>query len=221
MSPTAPLSPAPALADGTLRIVALGGLGEIGRNMAVFELNGKLLIVDCGVLFPEEHQPGVDLILPDFSYLEGRLDDVVGLVLTHGHEDHIGAVPYLLRLKEDIPLIGSQLTLALIEAKLQEHRIRPYTLTVSEGQIEQFGPFECEFVAVNHSIPDALAVFIRTEAGNVLHTGDFKMDQLPLDGRITDLRAFSRLGEEGVDLFLVDSTNADVPGFTAAEREIG
>ena len=221
MSPTAPLSPAPALADGTLRIVALGGLGEIGRNMAVFELNGKLLIVDCGVLFPEEHQPGVDLILPDFSYLEGRLDDVVGLVLTHGHEDHIGAVPYLLRLKEDIPLIGSQLTLALIEAKLQEHRIRPYTLTVSEGQIEQFGPFECEFVAVNHSIPDALAVFIRTEAGNVLHTGDFKMDQLPLDGRITDLRAFSRLGEEGVDLFLVDSTNAEVPGFTAAEREIG
>ncbi|WP_159802275.1 ribonuclease J [Arthrobacter zhaoguopingii] len=221
MSPTAPLVPAPPLADGTLRIVALGGLGEIGRNMAVFELKGKLLIVDCGVLFPEEHQPGVDLILPDFSYLEGRLDDVVGLVLTHGHEDHIGAVPYLLRLKEDIPLIGSQLTLALIEAKLQEHRIRPYTLTVSEGQIEQFGPFECEFVAVNHSIPDALAVFIRTEAGNVLHTGDFKMDQLPLDGRITDLRAFSRLGEEGVDLFLVDSTNADVPGFTAAEREIG
>jgi ribonuclease J len=221
MSPTAPLVPVPDVADGTLRIVALGGLGEIGRNMTVFELNGKLLIVDCGVLFPEEHQPGVDLILPDFSYLEGRLDDVVGLVLTHGHEDHIGAVPYLLRLKEDIPLIGSQLTLALIEAKLQEHRIRPYTLTVSEGQIEQFGPFECEFVAVNHSIPDALAVFLRTAAGNVLHTGDFKMDQLPLDGRITDLRAFSRLGEEGVDLFLVDSTNADVPGFTAAEREIG
>lgn len=211
----------PALPAGTLRIVPLGGLGEIGRNMAVFEINGKLLIVDCGVLFPEETQPGVDLILPDFSYIEDRLDDVVGLVLTHGHEDHIGAVPYLLRLKADIPLIGSQLTLAFIEAKLQEHRIKPYTLTVSEGQIEQFGPFECEFVAVNHSIPDALAVFIRTVAGNVLHTGDFKMDQLPLDGRITDLRAFSRLGEEGVDLFMVDSTNADVPGFTTAEREIG
>jgi ribonuclease J len=211
----------PKLAGGTLRIVPLGGLGEIGRNMAVFEIDGKLLIVDCGVLFPEEFQPGVDLILPDFSYIEDRLDDVVGLVLTHGHEDHIGAVPYLLRLKADIPLIGSQLTLALIEAKLQEHRIRPYTLTVSEGQIEQFGPFECEFVAVNHSIPDALAVFIRTEAGNVLHTGDFKMDQLPLDGRITDLRAFARLGEEGVDLFMADSTNADVPGFTTAEKEIG
>jgi ribonuclease J len=211
----------PALAEGTLRIVPLGGLGEIGRNMAVFEINGKLLIVDCGVLFPEETQPGVDLILPDFSYIEDRLDDVVGLVLTHGHEDHIGAVPYLLRLKNDIPLIGSQLTLALIEAKLQEHRIKPYTLTVAEGQVEQLGPFECEFVAVNHSIPDALAVFIRTAAGKVLHTGDFKMDQLPLDGRITDLRAFCRLGEEGVDLFMVDSTNADVPGFTTAEREIG
>ncbi|PVE17317.1 ribonuclease J [Arthrobacter sp. Bz4] len=217
---TALIAP-PELAPGVLRIVPLGGLGEIGRNMAVFELDGKLLIVDCGVLFPEENQPGVDLILPDFSYLEDRLDDVVGLVLTHGHEDHIGAVPYLLRHKKDIPLIGSQLTLALIEAKLQEHRITPYTLTVTEGQIEQFGPFECEFVAVNHSIPDALAVFIRTSAGNVLHTGDFKMDQLPLDGRITDLRAFARLGEEGVDLLMVDSTNADVPGFTTAEREIG
>ncbi|MFZ3417222.1 ribonuclease J [Arthrobacter sp. 3Tela_A] len=211
----------PRLKDGTLRIVPLGGLGEIGRNMAVFEIDGKLLIVDCGVLFPEETQPGVDLILPDFSYIEDRLDDVVGVVLTHGHEDHIGAVPYLLRLKKDIPLIGSQLTLALIEAKLQEHRIKPFTLTVKEGQVEQFGPFECEFVAVNHSIPDALAVFIRTRAGNVLHTGDFKMDQLPLDGRITDLRAFARLGEEGVDLYMADSTNADVPGFTSPEGAIG
>lgn len=192
------ISAPPALEEGTLRIVALGGLGEIGRNMAVFEIDGKLLIVDCGVLFPEETQPGVDLILPDFSYIEDRLDDVVGVVLTHGHEDHIGAVPYLLRLKADIPLIGSQLTLALIEAKLQEHRIKPFTLTVTEGQVEAFGPFECEFVAVNHSIPDALAVFIRTEAGNVLHTGDFKMDQLPLDGRITDLRAFARLDRKSV-----------------------
>ena len=211
----------PRLAEGTLRIVPLGGLGEIGRNMAVFEIDGKLLIVDCGVLFPEETQPGVDLILPDFSYIENRLDDIVAVVLTHGHEDHIGAVPYLLRLRSDIPLVGSQLTLALVEAKLQEHRIRPYTLTVTEGQVEQFGPFQCEFVAVNHSIPDALAVFLRTAGGTVLHTGDFKMDQLPLDGRITDLRHFAKLGEEGVDLFMSDSTNADVPGFTTAEKEIG
>jgi len=209
------------LAPGTLRVIPIGGLGEIGRNMTSYEIDGKILIVDCGVLFPEEHQPGVDLILPDFSPIRDRLDDVLGVVLTHGHEDHIGAVPYLLKLRQDIPLIGSTLTLALIEAKLKEHRIQPYTLTVAADQKEQFGPFDLEFIAVNHSIPDALAVAIKTKAGVVLHTGDFKMDQLPLDDRITDLRAFARLGEAGVDLFLPDSTNADVPGFTPNERDIG
>lgn len=214
------LSEPKLLPAGTLRIVPLGGLGEVGRNMAVFEIDGRLLIVDCGVLFPEDHQPGVDLILPDFSYIEDRLDDIEAIVLTHGHEDHIGAVPYLLRLREDIPLIGSQLTLAFIEAKLKEHRITPITLAVTEGQKEQLGKFGLEFVAVNHSIPDALAVFITTSAGTVLHTGDFKMDQLPLDGRITDLRAFAALGERGVDLFMTDSTNAESPGFTASEVEI-
>ncbi|MFD1721507.1 ribonuclease J [Amnibacterium endophyticum] len=212
--------PAPVKA-GVLRVVPLGGLGEVGRNMTVFEIDGKLLIVDCGVLFPETDQPGVDLILPDFAPIRDRLDDVLGIVLTHGHEDHIGAVPYLLKLKQDIPVLGSALTLGLIEAKLDEHRIKPYTLTVQEGQLERLGPFELEFIAVNHSIPDALAVAIRTSAGTVLHTGDFKMDQLPLDGRLTDLRAFARLGEQGVDLFLCDSTNADVPGFTPLERAIG
>jgi ribonuclease J len=209
------------LQQGTLRVIPIGGLGEIGRNMTSYEIDGKILIVDCGVLFPEETQPGVDLILPDFSPIRDRLDDVVGVVLTHGHEDHIGAVPYLLRLRADIPLIGSTLTLALVEAKLKEHRIAPYTLTVKEGQHEKLGPFDLEFIAVNHSIPDALAVAVKTTAGVVLHTGDFKMDQLPLDDRITDLRAFARLGEQGVDLFLPDSTNADVPGFTALERDIG
>ncbi len=216
-----PIADPEALSAGTLRVTPIGGLGEVGRNMTIFEFAGKILIVDCGVLFPEEHQPGVDLILPDFEPIKDRLDDIVGVVLTHGHEDHIGAVPYLLRLKSDIPLIGSGLTLALVEAKLKEHRIRPFTLTVTEGQQEKVGPFDLEFIAVNHSIPDALAVAIRTPAGLVLATGDFKMDQLPLDGRITDLRAFARLGEEGVDLFLVDSTNADVPGFTPTERSIG
>ncbi|WP_372594552.1 ribonuclease J [Actinotalea sp.] len=215
------LASPPPLEPGTLRIVPLGGLGEIGRNMNVLEIDGRLLVVDCGVLFPEDHQPGVDLILPDFDYIKDRLDDVEALVLTHGHEDHIGAVPYLLRLRPDIPVIGSQLTLAFVEAKLKEHRIKPYTLTVTEGQVERFGAFECEFVSVTHSIPDALAVAVRTGAGMVLITGDFKMDQLPLDGRITDLRAFARLGEEGVDLFMVDSTNAEVPGFVTPEREIG
>ncbi len=208
------------LADGAVRVVALGGLGEIGRNMTVVEHRGQLLVIDCGVLFPDDHHPGIDLILPDFDYLEDRLDDVQAVILTHGHEDHIGAVPYLLRLKPDLPLVGSTLTLALVEAKLKEHRIQPYTLGVREGDRERLGVFDCEFVAVNHSIPDALAVAVRTSGGTLLHTGDFKMDQLPLDGRLTDLRAFARLGEEGVDLFLTDSTNAEVPGFTTPERDI-
>jgi ribonuclease J len=214
------LSTPPQLVDGGLRIVALGGLTEIGRNMTVFEYKSKLLIVDCGVLFPEDNQPGIDLILPDFSYIRDRLQDVIGIFLTHGHEDHIGAVPYLLRERGDIAIYGSALTLALITAKLKEHRITPLTREVREGGTEDIGPFTLEFVAVNHSIPDALAVVINTEAGRVLATGDFKMDQLPLDGRITDLRTFARLGEQGVDLFMVDSTNADVPGFTPSEREI-
>ena len=210
----------PPLKDGAVRMVPLGGLGEIGRNMMVLEHKGQLLVIDCGVLFPDDNHPGIDLILPDFEYLEDRLDDVQAIVLTHGHEDHIGGVPFLLRLKPDIPLIGSQLTLALVEAKLKERRIKPYTLAVKEGDVEQLGNFECEFIAVNHSIPDALAVMVRTSGGTLLHTGDFKMDQLPLDGRITDLRHFARLGEEGIDVFLTDSTNATIPGFTTPEIEI-
>src|SRR3954452_16475597 len=166
------LKAAPPLPEGGLRVTALGGLGEIGRNMTVFEHAGRLLIVDCGVLFPEEDQPGVDLILPDFGWIRDRLGQVEAVVLTHGHEDHIGGVPYLLREKPDLPLIGSRFTLALVEAKLREHRIEPYSLTVEAGQTERLGPFECEFFAVNHSIPDSLAVAIRTGAGLVLHTGD-------------------------------------------------
>ncbi|OYX57128.1 MAG: RNase J family beta-CASP ribonuclease [Micrococcales bacterium 32-70-13] len=211
----------PALDPATLRVIPLGGVGEIGRNMTAYEIAGKLLIIDAGVLFPEETQPGVDLILPDFGPIRDRLDDVLAVVLTHGHEDHIGAVPYLLRMRHDIPILGSTLTLAFVEAKLKEHRIQPYTHTVKEGQVEQLGPFTLEFIAVNHSIPDALAIVVQTAAGTVLHTGDFKMDQLPLDDRITDLRAVARWGEKGVDLVLSDSTNADVPGFTALERDIG
>ncbi|MFB0833591.1 ribonuclease J [Arthrobacter halodurans] len=216
----AELSTPPKLAHGAMRVVALGGLGEIGRNMTVFEFGGKLLIVDCGVLFPEEVHPGVDVILPDFTAIRDRINDVVGVVLTHGHEDHIGGVPYLLRERRDIPLIGSKLTLAFIKAKLKEHRITPKTIEVKEGDRTTMGPFDLEFVAVNHSIPDGLAVAIRTGAGMALHTGDFKMDQFPLDNRITDLAGFARLGAEGVDLFLTDSTNADVPGFTTSEKDL-
>jgi ribonuclease J len=215
------LGPPPPLPADGLRLIPLGGLGEIGRNMTVFEHAGRLLVVDCGVLFPEPDQPGVDLILPDFSMLEGRLDQIEALVLTHAHEDHIGAVPYLLRQRADIPIVGSRLTLALVTSKLAEHRIPPVSVEVTAGETQSFGSFELEFLAVNHSIPDALAVAIKTRAGVVLHTGDFKMDQLPLDSRLTDLGGFARLGTQGVDLLLADSTNAEVPGIVTSERTIG
>ncbi|MEV0462883.1 ribonuclease J [Nocardia tengchongensis] len=215
------MSAPPKAPKGGLRVFALGGIGEIGRNMTVFEYDGKLLIVDCGVLFPEDQQPGVDLILPDFGPIENRMDDIVAVILTHGHEDHIGALPFLLRLRRDIPVLGAKFTLALVAAKCREHRLQPNLIEVTEGERTQHGAFECEYFAVNHSIPDAIAVAIRTPAGIVLHTGDIKLDQLPLDGRLTDLAGFSRLGDEGVDLFLVDSTNAEVPGFVTPEREIG
>jgi ribonuclease J len=215
------LGPPPPLPADGLRIVALGGIGEIGRNMTIFEHAGRLLVVDCGVLFPEPDQPGVDLILPDFSAIEGRLDQIEALVLTHAHEDHIGAVPYLLRLRPDLPVVGSRLTLALVASKLTEHRLTAEAYEVEEGARRPFGPFDLEFFAVNHSIPDALAVAIRTRAGLVLHTGDFKMDQLPLDGRLTDLGGFARLGTEGVDLLMSDSTNAEIPGIVTTERAIG
>jgi ribonuclease J len=211
----------PALARDTLRITPLGGLGDVGRNMTSFEVNNDLMFVDCGVLFPSDDQPGVDLILPGLHLVEDRLNEVKALVLTHGHEDHIGAVPYLLRRRSNIPVYGSRLTLAFVREKLREHRIRDVDFReVAEGDRITVGEFDLEFLAVNHSIPDALAVILRTPGGTVLHTGDFKMDQLPLDGRLTDLNGFARLGDEGVDLFMADSTNAESPGFTTHERDI-
>ena len=217
-----PLYDPPALPADTVRIIPLGGLGDVGRNMTAFEINGEILLIDSGVLFPEEEHPGVDLILPGFDAIADRMDDVVGLVLTHGHEDHIGAVPYLLKSFGNIEIYGSKLTLAFLDPKLREHRIASVKLTeVAEGDRIMIGTqFDAEFVAVNHSIPDALAVFLRTDGGTILHTGDFKMDQLPLDHRLTDLRAFARFGEEGVDLFMADSTNAEVPGFTTGELDV-
>jgi ribonuclease J len=221
LQPHLDLKTPPPLPRGGLRLMALGGLGEIGRNMAVLEFDGQLLVIDCGVLFPEAEQPGVDLILPDFGVIEHRLGDIAAVVLTHGHEDHIGAVPYLLRLRADIPLVGSRFTLALVKAKLREHRIDPVLVEVAADDDHLAGPFHCEFINVNHSIPDALAVAVHTPAGTLVHTGDFKMDQLPLDGVLTDLGAFARLGVEGIDLLLADSTNAEVPGFVTSERNIG
>ena len=219
MSPA--LVPPGPLAAGGLRVTALGGIGEIGRNMTVFEHLGRLLIIDCGVLFPGHDEPGVDLILPDLRHIQDRLDDVEALVLTHAHEDHIGAIPHLLKLRSDIPVVGSKFTLALVAAKCREHRIKPVFVEVSEGQSSRHGVFECEYFAVNHSIPDALAIAVYTGAGTVLHTGDIKLDQLPLDGRPTDLPGMSRLGDAGVDLFLCDSTNAEIPGVGPSESEIG
>ena len=219
---TAPtLSPPGPLAPGGLRVTALGGIGEIGRNMTVFEHLGRLLIIDCGVLFPGHDEPGIDLILPDLRHIADRLDDVEALVLTHAHEDHIGAIPFLLKMRGDIPVVGSRFTLALVAEKCREHRIKPHLVQVAEGQRSTHGVFECEYFAVNHSIPDALAIAIHTGAGTVLHTGDIKLDQLPLDGRPTDLPGMSRLGDAGVDLFLCDSTNAEIPGVGPSESEIG
>ena len=218
---TAPLTAPGPLAPGGVRVTALGGIGEIGRNMTVFEHLGRLLIIDCGVLFPGHDEPGVDLILPDIRHIEDRLDDIEALVLTHAHEDHIGAIPHLLKLRSDIPVVGSKFTLALVAAKCREHRIKPVFVEVAERQSSQHGVFECEYFAVNHSIPDALAIAVYTGAGTVLHTGDIKLDQLPLDGRPTDLPGMSRLGDAGVDLFLCDSTNAEIPGVGPSESEIG
>ena len=208
------------LAPETLRVVALGGIGEIGRNMTVLQYQKDILIVDIGVLFPEENQPGVDLILPDFSYLRDKLNLIKAIVLTHAHEDHIGGVPYFLREAPNVPIYGSKLTLALLAEKLKEHRIKADLRQVKEGDIEKIGEFQVNFIAVNHSIPDALALAVKSGAGTLIHTGDFKMDQLPLDGRITDLNTFAKLGNEGIDLALVDSTNAEVPGFVPHEKDI-
>ncbi len=218
---TPALTPPGPLAPGGLRITALGGISEIGRNMTVLEHLDRLLIIDCGVLFPGHDEPGVDLILPDLRHIEGRLDDVEALVLTHAHEDHIGAIPHLLKLRPDIPVVGSKFTLALVAAKCREHRIKPVFIEVAEKQSSKHGVFECEYFAVNHSIPDALAIAVYTGAGTLLHTGDVKLDQLPLDGRPTDLPGMSRLGDAGVDLFLCDSTNAEIPGVGPSESEIG
>ena len=204
-------------------MVALGGIKEIGRNMTVFEFDGRLLIVDCGMLLGKTNSPGIDITLPDWSYFADRLDDIDAVVLTHGHEDHIGALPYLLRDRKDIPVVGSRLTLALVSAKLDQHHLRRGAdlRQVVEGDALDIGRWGLRFYAVNHSIPDALAVAIRAGEHTVLHTGDFKMDQTPLDGRLTDLPGFSRLGDEGVDLLLSDSTNAEVGGFIPSERDVG
>ena len=205
----------------TYRIFQLGGLGEICRNMAVIEFNSRLLIIDCGLLFPDETQPGVDLILPDFEPIRDRLADVEAIVLTHGHEDHMGAIPFLLREVPELPIYSSRFALALLAPKLKEHRVSAPLITVADRETVQIGEFQVQFLAVTHSIPDSFALVINTPAGTILHTGDFKIDPLPLDGRKTDLAMLSHAGDLGVDLLMVDSTGAEMPGFVTPERDIG
>ncbi|MDR3151862.1 MAG: ribonuclease J [Bifidobacteriaceae bacterium] len=210
----------PKLKPDTMRLVPLGGLGEVGRNMMTLEYKGKILVLDCGVLFPRDEEPGVDLILPDFSYLVDRLHNIEAVVISHGHEDHIGALPYLLEMRDDIPIIGSQFSLALIKNKLKQFNLKGNLKVVKEKQTYKAGDFSLEFISANHSIPDALCIYAKTSAGSVLFTGDIKLDQTPLDKRITDINHLAEISKKGVDLFLVDSTNAEVPGTIPTESSI-
>ena len=214
------------MADQTLRVLPLGGLGEIGKNMTVIEYDGKLLIVDCGVRFPTAEMVGIDLVLPDFSYLEGRVDEIEGIVITHGHEDHLGALPWMLREMsaegELPPLFGAPLTMAMARSKLDEHKIKEIEIEdVRPGDEIELGPFTVELIQMTHSIPDAMAVAITTDAGTMLITGDYKFDQTPVDGRPADFGRLAQLGADGLLLLCGDSTNADRPGYSESEAGVG
>lgn len=207
----------------TLRIIPLGGLDAIGKNMTVFECKNDMVLDDAGLMFPDDDHPGIDLILPDYTYVLENADKLRGIIITHGHEDHTGALPYLLKdLGRQVPIYATKLTLGLIEGKLKEHKIKNAKLCeIKPGQTIDLGCIKAEFFSVNHSIPDAVGVFYRSPAGNVLHTGDFKLDQSPIDGVQTDFAALARFSKEGVDLMLSDSTNAMNPNFTPSEAEVG
>ncbi|MDR0308511.1 MAG: ribonuclease J, partial [Coriobacteriales bacterium] len=209
---------------GELKIIPLGGLDGIGKNMTVFEYDEDMIVVDAGLMFPDDDHPGIDLILPDYTYILENAHRLRALIITHGHEDHIGALPYLLK-DLDMPnmqILGSKLTLGFIEGKLAEHNIKnPNFRLVVAGESVKIGSFKIDFFSVNHSIPDSFGLFIRTAAGNVLHTGDFKLDQTPIDGVYTDFAAISRFSQEGIDLMLSDSTNATNANFTRSESEVG
>ncbi len=207
----------------SLRIIPLGGLDGIGKNMTVFEYGNDMVLIDAGLMFPDDEQPGIDLVLPDYTYVLENEEKLRGIIITHGHEDHTGALPYLLMdLQHNVPIFSSKLTLGFIEGKLAEHNIRqPKFREVSDGTRVQLGALECNFFAMTHSIPGALGVFMRTPAGTVMHTGDFKLDQTPIDGIRPNYQAINQFGGEGVDLLLSDSTNATRPGFTPSEAAVG
>jgi len=205
-----------------VRVMMLGGLNEIGKNLAVIEYENDLLIIDCGLAFPDEDMPGIDLVIPDFTYLEKNVSKIRGILLTHGHEDHIGALPYLLK-NMDIPVYGTRLTLGILENKLAEHRLQNERelVTVEAGTVLRLGVFKCEFIRVNHSIADACMIAIRTPEGTILHTGDFKLDVSPIGGEMMDLTRIGEYGREGILLLMCESTNVDHPGFTPSERKVG
>ena len=206
----------------TLKIIPLGGLNEIGKNLTVYEYDDEMILVDCGLKFPDSDMPGVDMVIPDFTYLERNAGRIRGLFVTHGHEDHIGAIPYLLK-RLDVPIYATRLTVALIEGKLREHGLQNSAriYVMQDGERITMGPFDVEFIHVNHSIPDAVAIAIFSPAGTVVHTGDFKIDYTPIEGKMINLGRLAQLGEEGVLALLADSTNAERPGATMTERKVG
>ena len=208
--------------DTKLRVIPLGGLGEIGKNMTVLEYGDDIVIVDCGMGFPDDDMPGVDLVIPDISYLVNNAHKIRAILITHGHEDHIGAVPYILQ-QIDAPIYGTRLSLGIIEGKLDENPPPndPELYTVEAGDVINLGVFKAEFIHVNHSIADACAIAIRTPVGIVYHSGDFKLDVSPIDGKIMDLTRIGELGREGVTLLMCESTNAERPGYTPSERTVG
>ena len=217
-----PRKPKKGKITGKIRIIPLGGLGEIGKNMTVVEYDNDMVVIDCGLGFPEDDMPGIDLVIQDITYLEANKDRLRGVLLTHGHEDHIGAVPYLLR-TINVPIYGTPLTLGIIRNKLEEH-VLPWTPklnVVNAGDTVKLGSISAEFIHVNHSIADACAIALHTPLGVLLHTGDFKLDTSPIDGEMMDIMRLGELGREGVLMLMCESTNAERPGYTPSEKKVG
>jgi len=207
--------------DSRIQIISLGGLGEIGKNMTAIRYEDNIIVIDAGLMFPEEELLGIDVVIPDITYLVENKEKVKAILLTHGHEDHVGGLPYVLR-EIDVPVYGSKLTLGIVEGKLKEQSIDGVRLNVVRPrEFRKIGPFDIEFFRVSHSIPDAMGIAIHTPLGIILHTGDIKLDQTPVDGEVVDFRKLAELGEKGVLVLLSDSTNADKPGFTMSEKVVG
>ena len=203
-----------------LKVIPIGGLNEIGKNLTVLEYKDQMILIDCGMTFPEDEMYGIDVVIPDFSYLVKNAHKILGVVITHGHEDHIGAVPYLLK-QINVPIYGTRLPLGLIENKLKEHGLKAKLNTIKAGDKFKLGDFKIEAIRTTHSIADAICLYIQTPVASLFHTGDFKIDYTPIDGEPIDLAKFAEIGRRGVDLMMADSTNALRPGYTASEKVVG